>query len=99
MKMNFNIQHTFDKEDWCSLMQVAEYNTCDFECFSTKSAQFAAPPWDNSEQDKMKGNLHTDPGGAIWQSWATTTVLSRHSWLPPQHLQLKLTPGFHPQHP
>lgn len=33
MKMNFNIQHTFDKEDWCSLMQVAEYNTCDFECF------------------------------------------------------------------
>lgn len=49
MKMNFNIQYSFEKMKYHSLLQAMENNTCVFECFQQKCFQSASQPWDNSE--------------------------------------------------
>lgn len=74
MKMNFNIQYSFEKMEYHSLLQAMENNTCVFECFQQN--QSAAQPWDNSEWGKMKVSLHAGPRGATPQAEATTIVLS-----------------------
>lgn len=59
MKMNFNIQYSFEKMNCHSLLQAMENNTCVFECFQQN--QRAAQPWDSSERGKMKVTLHAGP--------------------------------------
>ena len=71
MKMNFNIQYSFEKMKYHSLLQAMENNTCVFECF-----QSASQPWDNSEWGKMKVTLHAGPWGSTPQAEATTIALS-----------------------